>query len=311
MNPVTGNILATDRQDLHLSTKDVRFRRILVGTDFSKSANCALNMAIAISQIFGSELFLVHAVAPIVYGDGQNPIPIDVVAAQREAAEAEMSKLVASDSRLTGLKTSTTVATAGAVDLIDQVAEEEKVDLVVLGSHGASGIERLLLGSVAETVLRKNSRPVLIVGPNCHIERHPFRSILFCTDLDTSSLRAAQYASALAEGSDGRLTLLHVVEGSPQTPGAKADLSEDHLQHQLRSLLPADAEVFCKPKIRIEHGSPSQVIVGVAESEAASLIVVGLRNRALLAGHAPWSTLSHIIRNAKCGVLAVRGHLTK
>ncbi len=309
MVPFSDTISSTDSQDIHLSTKDVHFKRVLVGTDFSKPANHALNMAIAISQIFGSELFLVHAVTPIVYGDGQNPIPAEVFTAELEAAKDGMTKLVASDPRLTGLRVNTTVASAGAVDLMEQVAKEEKVDLLVLGSHGASGIERLLLGSVAESVLRRTSKPVLIVGPNSHIERHPFRSILFCTDLDIGNLRAAQYASALAEGSDGRLTLLHVVEDNVKTPGAKSDLDESHLQHQLLSLLPADAKVFCKPKIRIEYGSPSQVIPGVAESEAASLIVVGLRGRPSMADHAPWSVLSHIIRDAKCGVLAVRGRL--
>jgi nucleotide-binding universal stress UspA family protein len=309
MIPDSDTIHATDRQDIHLSTKDVHFTRVLVGTDFSKPANHALNLAIAISHIFGSELFLVHAVSPFIYGDGQDPMPAEIIAAELEAAKDEMTKLVASDPRLTGLRVNTTVASAGPVDLIEQVAKEEKVDLLVLGSHGASGIERLLLGSVAEAVLRKTSKPVLIVGPNCHIERRPFRSILFCTDLNVSSLRAAQYASALAEGSDGRLTLLHVVEHDVKTPSGKSDLDESHLQHQLRSLLPVNAEVFCKPKARIEYGSPSQVIAGVAESEAASLIVVGLRNRPPMADHAPWSTLSHIIRDAKCGVLAVRGRL--
>ncbi len=309
MLPVSNTISSRDRQDVHLSTKDVHFKRVLVGTDFSKPANHALNMAIAISQIFESELFLVHAVTPIVYGDGQSSMPAEIITTELEATKDEMAKLVASDPRLTGLRVNTTVASAGAVDLIEQVAKDEKIDLLVLGSHGASGIERLLLGSVAESVLRRTSKPVLIVGPNSHIERHPFRSILFCTDLDVGNLRAAQYASALAEGSDGRLTLLHVVEDNVRTPGAKSDLDESHLQHQLLSLLPADAKEFCKPKIRIEYGSPSQVIPGVAESEAASLIVVGLRNRPPMADHAPGSTLSHIVRDAKCGVLAVRGRL--
>jgi len=309
MSSIPDPILSTESRDLHLSTKDIHFARILVGTDFSEPARHALNLAIAISQIFGSELFIVHAVSPFIYGDGQNAMPVEMITAQLEAAKEEMTNLIASDPRLTGLKVNTTVANAEAVALIEQVAKEQKVDLIVVGSHGASGVERLILGSAAEAVLRRASSPVLIVGPNCRVERHPFRSILFCTDLDVSSLRAAQYASALAEGSDGRLTLLHVVEGGPATPGARSDLAESHLQHQLCSLLPAGADVFCKPKTRIEHGSPSQVITGVAESEAASLIVVGLRNRSPLADHSPWSTLSRVIRDAQCGVLAVRGRL--
>jgi nucleotide-binding universal stress UspA family protein len=94
----------------------------------------------------------------------------------------------------------------------EHIASDEKVDLIVLGSHGSSGLERLALGSVAETVLRKAACPVLVVGPNCRTEQHPFRSILFATNLETTGLRAAQYASALLEHVHGRLTLLHVIE---------------------------------------------------------------------------------------------------
>jgi nucleotide-binding universal stress UspA family protein len=158
-------------------------------------------------------------------------------------------------------------------------------------------------------VLRKAACPVLVVGPNCHGENRPFRSIIFATDLETTSLRAAQYASALAERFNGRLTLLHVAKDAPRVPGVQSDVVETRLRQEVQSLLPADVELFCKPKVRLEYGSPAQVITGVAESESASLIVVGLRNRKPLAEHAPWSTLSHVIREAKCGVLGVRGHL--
>lgn len=309
MNSASDQIRSDDSNDIHLSTKNVRFKRVLVGTDFSEPAKRALNMAISISQIFESKLSLVNAVTPFMAGDGQEPMPAEMILVQLEAAKDEINKLVANDPRLTKLKASTTVANAGAVDLIEQVAKEQKADLIVLGSHGASGIERLLLGSCAEAVLRKTATPVLIVGPHCRVDHHPFRSILFCTDLGVESLRAAQYASALAEGSGGRLTLLHVVEGGPKIPGAKSDLSEKKLREQLRSYLPADAEVFCKPEVRIEYGSPAESITGVAESVAASLIVVGLRNRPPLADHSPWSTLSHVVRDSKCGVLAIRGQL--
>lgn len=309
MSSTSDAIFSADSKDIHLSTKSIRFSRILVGTDFSEPANRALNLAVTISQLFGAELFLVHAVSPFMVGSGQEAMPAEIIAAQLDSAKEEMNKLVVNDSRLTGIKVNTTVANAGAVELIEQVAKDEKADLIVLGSHGASGIERLLLGSCAEAVLRKTATPVLIVGPNCQLERHPFRSILFCTNLNVESLRASQYASALAEGSDGRLTVLHVVEDIPKKPSTKSDLSEANLRHQLRSLLPADAEVFCKPKLRIEYGSPAEAMIGVAESEAASLIVVGLRNRPPLADHSPWSTLSRVIRDAKCGVLAVRGRL--
>lgn len=296
-------------ESLDLATHVVHFSRILVGTDYSKQAGVALRMAITIGEIFGSEIFLVHAVPPFVYGEGSELMPPETLTALLDAAKEDMKELVASEPRLQALRVQTAVDYGGGVDLIDQVAEKAKVNLIVVGSQGTSGLERLLLGSTAETVLRKAACPVLVVGPNCHVENHPFRSVLFATDLESTSLRAAQYASALAEGVDGRLTVLHVVKELPRLPGVQADVVEARIRQHLQSLLPADVELFCKPKLRLEYGSPAEVITGVAESESASLIVVGLRDRRAFAEHAPWSTLSHVIREAKCGVLGVRDHL--
>ncbi|WP_035356668.1 universal stress protein, partial [Edaphobacter aggregans] len=203
----------------------------------------------------------------------------------------------------------TVVACSRTIELIEKIASEQKVNLVVAGSNGASGLKRLLLGSVAETILRKAACPVLIAGPHCHSEKHPLRSILFATDLETTGLRAAQYATALAERGRGHLTLLHVMDKNQKIRDIQSEIIEKNRQQQLGSLLPADVDLFCTPKLRLEYGPPAEVISAVAESESASLVVVGLRHRSALADHAPWSTLSHIIREVKCGVLGVRSHL--
>lgn len=310
MTSTTDNTKSSSQEEgVRLSTSYVHFSRILVGTDFSKPAEQALKLAIAIAEDFGSAIFIVHAVTPFIYGDGQEPMPAAILSAQLEAAKHRMQELVTSEPRLAELRLKTTVALGGVIDLITQVSTDEKITLVVLGSHGANGLEKVVLRSVAETALRKSSCPVLIVGPNCHVGQHPFRSILFATDLETTGLRAAQYASALAEHVDGNLTLLYVIEKFPKLPGVDFDLFEKGFREKLRSLLPSHVELFCTPKIRLEVGSPAQVITNVAESEAATLIVVGLRNRSVLADHSPWSTLSDVIRRARCGVLVVRSHL--
>ena len=96
-----------------------------------------------------------------------------------------------------------------------------------------------------------------------------------------------------------------MIKTLPNLPRADFDLRKV-LREKLRCLLPLDVELFCSPKIRVERGLPAQVITRVAESETASLIIVGLGNRALLAASSPWSTLSDVISEARCGVLIVR-----
>ena len=86
------------------------------------------------------------------------------------------------------------------------------------------------------------------------------------------------------------------------------EVIQDRIKQQLEELLPQDVEQYCKAKVRLEEGKAAETMVAVAESECASLIAVGLRDH-VLSDHAPWSTLSHVIREAKCPVLGVRGHL--
>jgi nucleotide-binding universal stress UspA family protein len=135
----------------------------------------------------------------------------------------EVNRLVLSEPGLSALRPKAVVSYTEAVRLITRVAKEDKVDLIVVGSNGASGLERLVLGSVAVAVMHQSTCPVLIVGPNCKQEQHPFRSVLFVADMKTTGLRGAQYAAGLAERFHAKVTLLHV-------------LSQDFERHNEREL---------------------------------------------------------------------------
>lgn len=303
----TTTVPAID-QEPHLATTEIHFRKILVATDFSEPAREALKTAISISQLYGSKLYLVHASSPVVYGIDAGLVPIEILNANRDADSRQMDELVSKEPGLSALKPDVKVAYGDAIDLISRTAHEAKADLIVVGSHGARGLERLALGSVAEAVLHQATCPVLIVGPNGKAQQNPFQSILFATDLTTTGLRGAQYAAALAERFHAKLTFLHVIAGKPTPPDVELRAIENHLKHQLQRLLPSDVERYCSAKIRLEFGTAAQVITSVARAECASLVVVGLKERAL-ADHALWSTLSHVIRESDCPVLGVRGHL--
>ncbi|WP_213806262.1 universal stress protein [Granulicella sp. dw_53] len=293
----------------YLATKNIQFNRILVATDFSAPAAQALKTAIAIARTFDSEILLVHAAPPQAYGTGAEPLPPDLLAVNLDRLKTKLNEWIANEAEPGGLSLKTIVAYGIAVALVERIANEQKADLIVVGSHGASGIERLTLGSVAENILRKMSCPVLVIGPNCNTQDHPLSSILFATDLETTGLRPAQFASALAESVNGRLTLLHVIEPRDIIPHEDLRPVEKQIKQQLLSLVPADAALFCSPKVRVEYGSPSKTIPEIARAESANLIVVGLRHRSSLASHALWSTLSRLIRESSCGVLVLHAYL--
>jgi nucleotide-binding universal stress UspA family protein len=292
----------------HLAAGEIFFDRILVATDFSAPANNALKTAISISQLFRSKLSIVHASSPVINGVDAGPVPQEMINANLDADKEQMNQLVLGEAGLGELNPHTLVTYADPVGLIKQTAREVKADLIVVGSHGPRGLERLALGSVAEAVLHQATCPVLIVGPKCKVQQYPFRSILFATDLRTTGLRGAQYATGLAERFHATLTFLHVVIGKSTSSGVELEVVDDRTKRELQRLLPADIDRSCRAKVLLEFGSPAKVIASVAQAECASLIVVGLKDHAL-ADHDPWSTLSHIIREVNCAVLGVRAHL--
>jgi len=297
-------------QNPHLDTSGILFNRILVATDFSEPANQALKAAIMIGRLFGSKLVLVHAATPVVFfGMDTGPMPLEVLDANLDAAKKRIDQLISHEPGLRELEPKATVAYCGAIDLIEQVCRDEKIDLIIAGSHGASGLERLALGSVAEAILHRAKCPVMIVGPHCRTDYHPFRSIVFATDLRTTGLRGAQYASGLAERFHANLTFLHVMNEEPAAPHVEIEVIEDRITQQLRELLPPDVSRYCKAKVRLEKDrSVAKTIAVAANSEQATLIVVGFRDRGL-SDRDPWSKLSHLIREARCPVLGIRGHL--
>jgi nucleotide-binding universal stress UspA family protein len=288
-----------------LGTYKAKFKTILLGVDFSGPVVAALNAAKSLADQFGGTLFLVHAVAPVLYGPGATP---ELLETDLETARAQMEVAV-SKANLGSIAHRTVIEFAEPTDLIDEIARAQSADLVIVGSHGAEGLKKLAFGSVAESVLRRVPCPVLVMGPRCRENLDTIRSIVFATDLEARAFRPAQYASSIAEEMNARLTLLYVRKPRPKALESSATADDRVLLQELRQLLPSDAEQWCQPKVRVEVGDPSEEVLRIAHAEAANLIVVGVRESSTLADHSPWSTLSQIIRGAECPVLAVRGHL--
>lgn len=290
---------------LRLGTCKAKFKKIIIGVDFSGPVVTALNAATALADQFGGTLFLVHAVPPVLYGPGATP---ELLEADLDAARALM-EVVITKAKLGSIPHRVAIEFAEPTDLLVEIARAQAADLVIVGSHGAHGIEKLAFGSVAESVLRRVSCPVLVIGPHCRENLDAIRSIVFATGLETRAFRPAQYASSIAEEMNARLTLLHVRKPVAKGVGIPSSEIESELEQALRQLLPPDAEQWCQPKVRVEVGNASEEVLRVAQAEEANLIVVGVRESSTLADHSPWSTLSQIIRGADCPVLAVRGHL--
>ena len=189
---------------------------------------------------------------------------------------------------------------------LSEVIRAEDIDLVVIGTHGRTGVGKLLMGSVAEKIFRHAPCPVLTVGPQVSGEPDSIadlHEILFPTDFSAESLAALPYAVSLAQSGGARLYLLHVA-GTAQPP------REAPLRTRLRNLVPPETALFCEPKFFLEFGPPAERILALTEELGTDLVVLGVKRTPLFfepSTHLPLATAYKIVSQAICPVLTVRG----
>ena len=153
-----------------LSVQEIGLKKILVPVDFSDNSKKALRYAIPFAQQFNASLILVYIVEPTIYpsdfGFGQVGFP-DVEKELHEKAIGEMSSLIESLVPTT-VKTQTMVGSGIPFVEITQYAKVEEVDIIIVATHGRTGVEHILFGSTAEKIIRKAPCPVLVVRSEEH-----------------------------------------------------------------------------------------------------------------------------------------------
>lgn len=145
--------------------RSVRLDRILVGTDFSENSRHALVHAVALAKRFGAELVLTNAIYPQYYATNAEYLPFDygsLLAETRREAKADIAKLV-KEARFGEVSCRTRIEDGHPGETLVKVAEEERADLIVLATHGRTGLPHVLLGSTAQHVVRHAHCPVLVI----------------------------------------------------------------------------------------------------------------------------------------------------
>jgi nucleotide-binding universal stress UspA family protein len=221
--------------------------------------------------------------------------------------------------RAEGVNTRCSVVQGVPVNAILDTAKSEQTSLICLGTHGRSGVERLVLGSVAERVLRMASCPVLTVSEQRE-EQSPkaagFKNILCGVDFATLSLKAVEYSLSLAQEAGGCLTLFHALEWFPDEPGwdPPTDAAEYRVEMERRSrerleqIVPDAVRDWCEVDVVVRSGKAYRELLALARERNADLIVLGVRGRNPLDLMLFGSTTEHVVRQAGCPVLTIAGH---
>lgn len=298
----------------------IRFERVLCPTDFSKFSFRAADYAVSIARRNEGEVHFLHVVPAALMHPDHYPYLSEPVQLEEEVKERARERLdaFAALSRAEKVKTRISVMEGAAVATILEAAEEDGSDLICIGTHGREGFERLVLGSVAEKVLRKAKCPVLTVseeGVEAQIEKASFENIVCAVDFATLSLKAVEHALSLSQEAGGKLTLVNVVEWMSDEPGFEAPISvsdyrkeiEEEVASKLQDLVPAEAKDWCEIQTVVRTGKAYREILELAKERKADLIVLGVRGRNPLDLMLFGSTAQHVVRHAPCPVLTVGG----
>ena len=306
----------------HRCFSSLSVKNVLFATDFSPTSQAAFPYAVAICRRFGSTLHLVHVLSDaglLMMTGGVDYVSMGTI--YEDALNEAKERLAKVSEPIAGIPHRSYGRHGQVWKNLDAIISANEVDLVIVGTHGRTGFGKLLLGSVAEDILRHAPCPVLTVGPRVsgrarlpelsgngrdlapvELELH---QILYATNFATNAALVAQDTASLAQEFDAHLTFMHVMEDYTGL-GKNQSAIEDSL-HRLRELIPKKAELQHIPETLLEFGNAPERILKAAEERDADLIVLGARSAPeIVTTHLPWSAAHHVIAQAHCPVLTIR-----
>jgi nucleotide-binding universal stress UspA family protein len=295
--------------------------KVLVATDLSESADEAIRRGHAFAQEAGGKLIVCHVVHEAL---GRNPLfPQRVteetdalIEAERRAGAAVEERVVSLTGRAPG-DFEVRIESGSADAEVLRVAESVNATLVVTGSRGLTGIQRLLLGNVAERIVRYAHCPVLIA------RTYPAANRILCaTDLSEPSTPAVELSAEIAKRRGAHLIVMHDLDIFPAPSfgftvpfGGLPVIPPPELVEQARSaadtVLSAMVERFGAKDAerRITVGDAAAAVLRTADEVGADLVVVATHGRSGIKRMALGSVAEKVVRGAHCSVLVARSHV--
>jgi len=284
---------------IHLDT-------VIFATDFSPASYNAGLYASAVSKHFGTKLAVAHGFTLL-----QAALEVEVGDLKPSQQRIDLTRYLrlCSELLIAGRDTTEPVLLEGdPAEVIPELALRRSPAITVLGTHGGGSVDRFLLGSTAEGILRHSSGPTLTVGPRVDILQAGalnIRRILYATDCTVEAAHAAPVATALAGAFSADLDVLNVVSLSQVNHPEQLHRVQEHFYGAIEAIMPMDAAQICKPCTYVSVGRPHQEILRHVDERAIDLLILGLRRSAYLGMQNRTSGAFPIIVEARCPVIAV------
>jgi nucleotide-binding universal stress UspA family protein len=294
----------------------ITLETILCPVDLSETSRTVLGYAVALARLYGARLRVLSVVAAPSWPPALAPAAVTGLTIEmRKTLSDELEQLI-QPALAAGVPTDVQLEEGYVVAEILEYARS--ADLIVMGTHGRSGFDRLVLGSVAEKIIRKAESPVLTVPPSpagAAAAAPRLRAILCAIDFSDLSARAVDYAVSLATAMHARLVLTTVLDWPPTRGKVGAHEHgldafrtewETEAANELRQIVPADVRRAIAIEELLAVGRPADEIVRLAREHEIDLIVLGVHGRGAVERAMLGSTVDRVIRRATCPVLTVR-----
>lgn len=299
----------------------VEFKHILCPTDLSESSRPALAYAAAFTVWYGAKLSILHVVPTfdaIQVPPGALGESVQVV---YPSTREEVVGVLQRQAESMGAAAVGPYLVAEAGDPIATIVDQALTipsDLIVMGTHGRSGFNRLLFGSVTEQILQRAPCPVLTVPPHAHGAPGDvtFKRIVCAMDFSPASLQALGFALDLGRQANGKVTVLHSIEWlADEEPRVHTHFNVaeyrtyliDDAKKRLDLLVAGEERTWCEIENVVTVGRAYREILRAAADRKADLIVMGAQGRGGLGLALIGSATHQVVRSAECPVLTVRG----
>ncbi|RMF56539.1 MAG: universal stress protein [Calditrichaeota bacterium] len=289
----------------------MKVNHILVPIDFSEYSEQATQYAIFLAEHYGAEITLLHAVV-LFHEDISEKAQVEQYQKLAEMKEKEIHEKMVQQHEVVserGVQVKTEIRRGiNAAEVILEYASEAQPDLIVIGTHGRSGLKKWIYGSVAEKVVRSSPIPVLTVHHS--LESFSIKKILVPVDFSEQSQQAIKTANDIARDFSATPYFLHVIEHEIHPAYYTAEVVslfeiDPELKERAKKRLQEFVGVSDESRIMVTEGKAFREILNYIEEEQIDLTVMGARSGSGLEHFLVGSTADRVVRLAPCPVLTV------
>lgn len=248
-------------------------KNILVPVDFSKPSENALRVAAKLAQRNNAKIHVLHVIelAESLFGAEQFNVDDEQIIFFMKLAKKKFNDFLDKDF-LEGIETNDLVEVGSATFGIKEAVKDQNIDLIIMGSNGASGLEEVLIGSNTEKVVRHSNVPVLVVKHD--IENLDFKTVLFATDFELENVEAYNKAKTFADSFGAKMKLVYV-----NLPGNQFYSTSEVTNHMRNFLNEVQVPLNHENIIIYNDYTIEQGVLNAANNENAELIAMPTHGR--------------------------------